>query len=61
VHEPEIARLTALMRSWQQEVGDRLSHSVKAPRPKAVRFDNLDHKPDEWQPRWIVAKSFRGR
>jgi arylsulfatase A-like enzyme len=60
-HEPEIARLTALMRSWQREVGDTLPLSVKDPKPKAVRFDDFDRKPDEWQPEWIVEKYFRRR
>lgn len=60
-HEAEIARLTGLLTSWQREVGDRLALSVKTPKPRAVRFDDFDRKPDEWQPRWIVEKYFPGR
>lgn len=55
----EIARLTTRMRSWQRQVGDILPLSVTSPRPKAVRFDDLDRKPDVWQPGWIVDKYFR--
>ena len=60
-HEPEIARLTALMRSWQEKVGDEQPLTVKDPKPKEVRFDDFERKPDEWQPAWIVEKYFRGR
>jgi arylsulfatase A-like enzyme len=60
-HEPEIARLTALMRSWQKELGDEQPLAVRGPRPKEVRFDDFDRKPDEWQPAWIVEKYFRHR
>ena len=60
-HEPEIARLTALMRSWQAKVGDEQPLAVNNPKPKEVRFDDFDRKPDEWQPAWIVKKYFRDR
>jgi arylsulfatase A-like enzyme len=60
-HEPEVARLTALMKTWQREVGDELPPSVNDPKPKAVRFDDFERKPDEWQPAWIIEKYFRGR
>jgi arylsulfatase A-like enzyme len=60
-HEPEIARLTALVRSWQEKVGDEQPLAVKDPKPKEVRFDDFERKPDEWQPAWIVEKYFRGR
>ena len=60
-HEPEIARLTALMRSWQEKLGDEQPLAVKDPKPKEVRFDDFERKPDQWQPAWIVEKYFRGR
>ena len=60
-HEPEIARLTALMRSWQEKLGDEQPLTVKDPKPKEVRFDDFERKPDQWQPAWIVEKYFRGR
>jgi arylsulfatase A-like enzyme len=60
-HEPEIARLTALMRSWQEKLGDQQPLAVNAPRPKEVRFDDLVRQPDQWQPAWIVEKYFRDR
>jgi arylsulfatase A-like enzyme len=60
-HEPEIARLTALMRSWQEKLGDEQPLAVNTPKPKAIRFDDLVRKPDQWQPAWIVEKYFRDR
>jgi len=60
-HEPEVARLTALMRSWQEKVGDGQPLTRKEPKPKEVRFDDFERKPDQWQPAWIVEKYFRGR
>ena len=40
-HEPEIERLTALMKAWQEKVGDRQPLTVAKPKPKEVRFDDL--------------------
>ncbi len=60
-HEPEIARLTALMRSWQEKLGDEQPLAVSTPKPKELRFDDLVRTPDEWQPAWIVEKYFRDR
>ena len=60
-HEPVIARLTALMRAWQEKLGDEQPLAVKDPKPKEVRFDDFERKPDEWQPEWIVEKYFRAR
>jgi arylsulfatase A-like enzyme len=59
-HGPEIARLTALMRSWQEKLGDKQPLAVDTPKPKELRFDDLVRKPDQWQPAWIVEKYFRG-
>jgi arylsulfatase A-like enzyme len=59
--EPEIARLTALMKLWQEKLGDKQPLAVKDPKPKEVRFDDFDRKPDQWQPGWIVEKYFRNR
>jgi arylsulfatase A-like enzyme len=58
---PEIARLTALMRSWRAMLGDEQPVTVKDPKPREVRFDDFERKPDEWQPAWMVEKYFRGR
>ncbi len=60
-HEPEIARLTTLMTSWQEKVGDKQPLAVQNPKPKEVRFNDFVRKPDEWQPAWIVEKYFRER
>jgi hypothetical protein len=34
---------------------------VKAPKPREVRFDDFERKPDRWRPAWIVEEYFRGR
>jgi hypothetical protein len=60
-HEPEISRLTALLRSWQEKLGDKQALAVEHPKPKQMRFDDFDREPDEWQPAWIVEKYFRDR
>ncbi|WP_205678808.1 sulfatase-like hydrolase/transferase [Aquisphaera insulae] len=59
-HEPEMKRLTVLMKTWQEKVGDAQPLTVKEPKPKAVRFDDFERKPDQWQPDWIVKKYFQG-
>jgi arylsulfatase A-like enzyme len=54
----EVERLTRLLHEWQERAGDEQSLSVTNPKPKTVRFDDFDRKPDQWQPRWIVEKYF---
>lgn len=58
-HAAEIDRLTALMKDWQQKVGDTQKLVVDKPKSKDVRFDDFDRKPDKWQPDWIVEKYFK--
>lgn len=60
-HAEQVERLTALMASWQEKVGDRQPLRVETPRPKEVRFDDYIREPDPWQPDWIVTKYFQGR
>ena len=60
-HAAQVERLTALMASWQEKVGDKQPLRVETPRPKEVRFDGYIRKPDQWQPDWIVEKYFQGR
>ena len=47
------------MKDWQKKVGDTQPLSVEKPRPKDVRFDDFERKPDKWQPAWIVEKYFK--
>jgi arylsulfatase A-like enzyme len=60
-HAKEIERLTALMKSWQEKVGDKQPLTVARPKPKAVSFDGYVRKPDQWQPEWIRRKYFAER
>ncbi len=54
----EVARLTRLLHEWQDRTGDKQPLTTSHPMPFAVRFDNFDRKPDQWQPHWIVEKYF---
>jgi arylsulfatase A-like enzyme len=54
----EIQRLTALLKEWQGRVGDTQALVSTNPKQKAIRFDDFERKPDQWQPRWIVEKYF---
>jgi arylsulfatase A-like enzyme len=58
-HAGEVDRLTALMKSWQEAVGDRQPLTVETTKPRWVSFDGYDRTPDQWQPEWIVRKYFR--
>ena len=54
----EVERLTRLLREWQQRTGDKQPLAIANPKPRTVRFDDFERKPDQWQPRWIVEKYF---
>jgi arylsulfatase A-like enzyme len=60
-HAAQVERLTALMASWQEKVGDKQPLKVESPRPKEVSFEGYVRKPDQWQPDWIVEKYFQDR
>jgi arylsulfatase A-like enzyme len=54
----EVERLTRLLRDWQQRTGDPQPLTTPNPTLKAIRFDDFERKPDQWQPTWIVEKYF---
>jgi arylsulfatase A-like enzyme len=54
----EVERLTRLLQEWQQRTGDKQPLTIANPKPRTVRFDDFERKPDPWQPRWIVEKYF---
>ena len=54
----EVERLTRLLGEWQQRTGDQQPLVVANPKPKELRFDDFERKPDQWQPPWIVEKYF---
>lgn len=54
----EVERLTRLLYDWQEGTGDKQPLTTPNPKPKAVRFDDFERKPDQWQPPWIVEKYF---
>jgi arylsulfatase A-like enzyme len=58
-HAPDIERLTALMKQWQEKVGDKQPLTVAKPKPKEISFDGYIRKPDKWQPEWIIRKYFQ--
>lgn len=57
-HAKEIERLTALMKQWQDKVGDKQALTTDRPKPKEVTFDGFLRKADQWQPDWILKKYF---
>jgi arylsulfatase A-like enzyme len=58
-HAGEVVRLQALMRTWQQRVGDGLEVPTTNRRPPTVDLRGQPRSPDQWQPDWIVKKYFR--
>jgi arylsulfatase A-like enzyme len=54
----EVARMTELLRHWQEQVGDKRPLTSAKPKPAGVRFDDFERRPDQWQPQWIVEKYF---
>ncbi len=57
-HAAEIERLTALMKQWQQRLGDNQPLQVENPEPKEIDLTGHERTPDKWQPQWIVEKYF---
>lgn len=57
-HAGEVRRLHALMRTWQQRVGDTLDVPAVNRPPPAVDLTGQPRTPDQWQPGWIVKKYF---
>jgi arylsulfatase A-like enzyme len=57
-HAGEVARLQALMRRWQQQVGDTLEVPTTHREPPRVDLTGQSRTPDQWQPDWIVQKYF---
>jgi arylsulfatase A-like enzyme len=60
-HAGEVVRLQALMRTWQQRVGDGLEVPTTNRRPPTVDLRGQPRSPDQWQPDWIVKKYFPAR
>lgn len=56
---PIVARLSALLRSEQQRVGDALPWTAAEVRAATVDLTGRPREPDRWQPPWIVEKYFR--
>jgi len=54
----EVARLTALLREWQERTGDHRPLTSTNPAPRVLRYDDFLRQPDQWQPAWIVEKYF---
>lgn len=57
-HAGEVHRLQALMRTWQQRMGDTLEIPGTNRPPDPVDLTGRARSPDQWQPDWIVQKYF---
>jgi arylsulfatase A-like enzyme len=62
VDKPEnaahVTRLLALMKKWQDQVGDKVQVPSTNRQPDKVDLSGQARKPDQWQPDWIVKKYF---
>ena len=57
-HAVHIARLRERLQVWQRQVGDGVAVPSSNREPAVVSFDDVQRKPDPWQPDWIVRKYF---
>ena len=57
--QTRIDDMTALVREWQENLGDLQPLIVPSPMPMEVDLSGLPRAPDPWQPEWIVEKYFR--
>jgi len=57
-HKGEVARLQALMRTWQTKLGDTAAVPETNRQPPPVDISGMAREPDQWQPEWIVKKYF---
>ena len=55
---PDITRLTAAMKTWQQKVGDTLVLNEGSTPPPKIDLTGKARQTDQWQPEWIVKKYF---
>ncbi len=53
-----VRRLRALMKQWQDRVGDTLELPAQNQAPPRIDLTGQPRKPDQWQPDWIVRKYF---
>ena len=60
-HAGEVARLTQLMKDWQERLDDKQPLRVDNPRPKEIDLTGHARVLDVWQPKWIRDKYFEGR
>jgi arylsulfatase A-like enzyme len=54
----EVARLQALMRTWQSRLGDTAPVPATNRQPPGIDLTGTAREPDQWQPDWIVKKYF---
>jgi arylsulfatase A-like enzyme len=59
-HAQRLERLTALLRDWQQQAGDKQPLRAERPKPKEIDLRGRKREPDQWQPAWIREKYFGG-
>jgi len=57
-HAAEVARLQALMRTWQSRLGDAVPIPDANRQPPPIDLTGLPRQTDQWQPEWIVKKYF---
>jgi arylsulfatase A-like enzyme len=53
-----VEALTALLRQWQERLGDTLPLTAEELIPMDIDLTGRERQPDRWQPDWIVEKYF---
>ena len=56
--QARVEDMTALVREWQEKLGDSQPLTVENPLPMEVDLSGAPREPDPWQPEWIVEKYF---
>jgi arylsulfatase A-like enzyme len=59
-HAVQVERMLALMKQWQERLGDRQPLTVTNSKRKEVDLTGRPRLPDRWQPKWIRDKYFDG-
>jgi arylsulfatase A-like enzyme len=54
----QVERMTALMETWREQLGDTYPLSVENPDQMTPDHDNAKRYLDKWQPQWIREKYF---
>ena len=58
-HQTRVSRMIALIKQWQERLGDTTPLRVSDPEPREIDLTGRRRTPDPWQPMWIIEKYFK--